>query len=685
MKKLTIVMMVVGLLGASAFAGDPGGVPGFAEATFSSTTLDTTSEIVANVSRLTCTPNLYPQYFGQYTTVGARAYMYLEGGVTYNFKYYYRYAYATLIINGQTVLSKGTSSSTSKSADFTPVASDWYPIELRAGCEGSNGGIYSSSYYGLQWKKATESSYSNFADPGDGSIFKTGSLSTLHFKETSPVILSSVIRANDPTILDVTYMVTSDKPTVNVRALAFENGERNFFNVVRATAFVKDADGNETAQNIGDGIAANVEHKLAWKVSQDWKTDLAKAKFEILTSEMGTLPMEWINIPATEKNGAFTVSYGTQNNTDVFNAMLWYYASGAEDLALDNGYLTATNHVTLADGAPLVSRTEIPYALNVIEYIYDKMGYGILNGAIQEYARRATRKELIPGGVTIYAYKRKDAPSQIYLGEKKYCVIDISAGESATSYPVTYLDSAPTAGWSDEYKTTKIVLRRIEPGTFNMSGRTTTLTKPYYMGVFPVTQKQYLLVTSGSPSQYKGDTRPIDCVSWNTIRGNSSTYNWPTVTAVDANSFVGRIQTRTGLPCDLPTEAQWEYACRAGTTGSFNNGSDRNLLGRIGETQNDLRGGFAEHTVVGQYLSNTWGLYDMNGEVEEWCLDWYGTIDTHAAASNPSGAYSGSSRVHRGGSWSYNNYSAMSGQRGDRSPSYTAYMGFRLCVTLENE
>ncbi|MCQ2394969.1 MAG: formylglycine-generating enzyme family protein [Kiritimatiellae bacterium] len=687
MKKQMIAMVAVGLLGANAFAGDPGGVPGFAEATFSSATLDTTSEIVANVSRLTCTPNLYTQYFGQYTTVGARAYMYLEGGVTYNFRYYYRYAYATLIINGLTVLSKGTSSSTSKSADFTPVASDWYPIELRAGCEGSNGGIYSSSYYGLQWKKATESSYSNFADPGDGSIFKTGFLSTLHFKETSPVILSSAIRANDPTILDVTYMVTSDKPTVNVRALAFENGERNFFFVVRPTAFVKDADGNETAQNIGDGIEANVEHKLAWKVSQDWKTDLAKAKFEILTSEMGTLPMEWINIPATKKNGSFTVSYGTQKTEDVFNAMLWYYASGAEDLMLDNGYLTATNHVTLADGAPLVSRTEIPYAgrLNVIEYIYDKMGYGILNGVIQEYARRATRKELIPGGVAIYAYKRKDAPSQIYLGEKKYCVIDVSAGENATSYPVTYLDSAPTAGWGDEYKTTKIVLRRIEPGTFNMSGRTTTLTKPYYMGVFPVTQKQYQLVTGSDPSYYKGDMRPVENVSWNMIRGNSSTYNWPTVKTVDANSFVGRIQARTGFSFDLPTEAQWEYACRAGTTGNYNNGSDCNLLGRIRDTQKDLRGGFLEHTIVGQYLSNDWGLYDMHGEVHEWCLDWYEEIDTQVTASDPIGAASGYGRIWRSYSWAgINSYDARSGARHDSDPSIRDG-GFRLGRTLGNE
>ena len=482
-----------------------------------------------------------------------------------------------------------------------------------------------------------------------------------------PVILSSTIRANDPTILDVTYMVTSDKPTVNVRALAFENGERNFFFAVRPTAFVKDPEGNETAQNVGDGIAANVEHKLAWKVSQDWKTDLAKAKFEILTSEMGTLPMEWINIPATAKNGAFTVSYGMQKTEDVFNAMLWYYASGAEDLALDDGYLSAKNHALQADGTRLVDRTTV-WALSAVEYIYDKMGYGLLNGAIQEYARRATRKSLTPGGVTIYAYKRAGAPAQIYLGEKMYCVIDVSGGANATSYPVTYLDSAPTAGWSDEYKTTKIVLRRIEPGTFNMSGRTTTLTKPYYMGVFSVTQKQYQLVTGDNPSEYKGDTRPVEYVSWSTIH----------------NSFVGRIQQLTGLAFDLPTEAQWEYACRAGTTGDFNNGSDCELLGRISTTRYDLRGGFSEHTVVGQYLSNTWGLYDMHGEVSEWCLDRYGDIDTQTAASDPSGAASGSYRVQRGGDWHYDDDEARSGCRHAKLHPQSGFTsGFRLGGALE--
>ena len=105
---------------------------------------------------------------------------------------------------------------------------------------------------------------------------------------TTPAIISSQVRANDPTVLDVVYRVTSDKSTVNVRALAFEDGERSFWKVVRPETFI---DG--TAANIGDNIAANVNHTLSWKVSSDWATDLAKVKFEILTSDMGQLPLDF--------------------------------------------------------------------------------------------------------------------------------------------------------------------------------------------------------------------------------------------------------------------------------------------------------------------------------------------------------------------------------------------------------
>ncbi len=283
-----------------------------------------------------------------------------------------------------------------------------------------------------------------------------------------------------------------------------------------------------------------------------------------------------------------------------------------------------------------------------------------------------------------------------------YCVIDLSAGSNTASYPVSYLAEPPSGGFNtDEYKTTKLVLRRIEPGSFIMGGGSdeshrVTLTKPFYCGVFEVTQRQYELVTGSNPSNYKGDKRPVERVSWNTIRGDSVTYNWPGSANVNPNSFMGRLRARTGLDFDLPTEAQWEYACRAGTTTDYNNGTnyggnddgnDSNLdqLGRYWYNRSDGMGGNTDaHTVVGSYQPNSLGLYDMHGNVWEWCLDWYGTL---AYGTDPNGASSGSYRVIRGGSWHYSAGGCTSSFRSICSPSYedgdySYCYGFRLVRTL---
>ena len=262
-----------------------------------------------------------------------------------------------------------------------------------------------------------------------------------------------------------------------------------------------------------------------------------------------------------------------------------------------------------------------------------------------------------------------------------YLVIDLSGGTSATSYPVTTLMTPPAGGWSDEYKTTKLVLRRIEAGSFKMDGSyDVTISKPFYMGVFEVTQKQYQLVTGSNPSSYEGDARPVEYVSWNMIRGDSNTYNWPTDRTVSSTSFVGKLRAKTGLTFDLPTEAQWEYACRAGTTSTYNNGgdaeSDLKKLGRY-DSNGDSS---SQHTKVGSYLPNAWGLYDMHGNVWEWCLDWYGSL---ASSTDPVGPGSGSSRVLRGGGWSSDaDYCASS----SRNFGYLSYennnLGFRLACPV---
>ena len=269
-----------------------------------------------------------------------------------------------------------------------------------------------------------------------------------------------------------------------------------------------------------------------------------------------------------------------------------------------------------------------------------------------------------------------------------YCVIDLAAGSEATSYPVSYLSDVPSEGWTDEYKTTKLVLRRIEPGMFFTEGNIlTSISRPFYIGVFEVTQRQYELLMGNNPAHYKGAMRPVN-VSYNTIRGASLGAGWPSSTKVDENSFLGKLRARTGIETfDLPTGAQWEYSCRALTTTDYNNGgnkeNDLKTLGRYNGNTGDGRGGeFKQHTNVGSYSPNGWGLFDMHGNVWEWCLDWWSS--SYCGGNDPKGAETGSSRVIRGGSWYVAAYRCTSLRHSEyKSPSVSDGAGydhgFRLC------
>ena len=262
----------------------------------------------------------------------------------------------------------------------------------------------------------------------------------------------------------------------------------------------------------------------------------------------------------------------------------------------------------------------------------------------------------------------------------KYMIIDIQNGN------VEYSNYEPLGGWTDTYKTTKLVMRRINSGNFLMGspeselGRSrnetqhnVTITLPFYISVFEITQSQYQLITGYNPSRLKGNTRPVDNVSYDEIN----------------SYFLNKIREKMGLNFDLPTEAQWEYACRAETTNAWNNGSDidntdqdkeLNKLGRYKYNQNDLKGDCSEHTTVGSYLPNAWGLYDMHGNVWEWCLDWYGDIEKKPA-TNPSGPSYGTYRVLRGGSWDTGANNCRSAMRNMYPPNkFDANLGFRVVI-----
>jgi len=274
-------------------------------------------------------------------------------------------------------------------------------------------------------------------------------------------------------------------------------------------------------------------------------------------------------------------------------------------------------------------------------------------------------------------------------GASTYYVIDLSGGQNAESYPMEIIEGEPPGGWTTEHKTTKLVLRRIEPGSFNMCNQTNvTLTRSFFIGVFEVTSAQYAQVMGSTNGE--GDARPEAGISYNDIRGNSSTYAWPGSANVDSSTFIGMLRAKTGLPTiDLPTEAQWEYACRAGTTNEYNNGGDTEndlkQLGRYNGNGDDKRGGdeyYYTTTVVGSYDPNNWGLYDMHGNVREWCLDYY---DTLTGGTDPVGGTTGTQRVVRGGDYDHSAYNCRASYRWYELPNADyEYDGFRIaCFPAE--
>ena len=299
-----------------------------------------------------------------------------------------------------------------------------------------------------------------------------------------------------------------------------------------------------------------------------------------------------------------------------------------------------------------------------------------------------------------------------FSGSQPYLVLDLSSGAESLNYPYRYSATPPDLD-NDACRTTNLWLRLVLPGTFMMGSPTdergrdsdevlhqVMLTKPYYIGVFEVTQKQYALITGADPSYRKGETRPAECVSYNMVRGAVNGAAWPLNNQVDADSVLGKLRLRTNLTFDLPTEAQWEYACRAGTSTALNSGhnltnttSDASMaeVGRYSGNWLDGKGGYSGwsnwgdnyrvHTKVGSYLPNIWGLYDMHGNVWELCLDWQGSYPG-GTVSDPSGATSGY-RTVRGGHYEG---SASACRAANRQPSgggpgeANVAFGFRLVV-----
>ncbi len=306
--------------------------------------------------------------------------------------------------------------------------------------------------------------------------------------------------------------------------------------------------------------------------------------------------------------------------------------------------------------------------------------------------------------VVFSTYADGDAPD--------YLVVDLAPATDAYKVQrVMYYPNAESLPGgllsNGTYRASKVVMRHIRAkgvewvmgsvgeigrSTSNEGAHTVTLTNDYWMAVFEATYYQTGRFGSGT---YR-NIRAIRNTPWNSIRGTAATYSWPVKPS--SSSIIGKMRAAAdGFPFDLPSEAQWEFACRAGNgEGFWNDGSP--IISSATASETNLKrlarfgyGWSSDNSVAGQmpglYEPNSWGLYDMHGNEYEYCLDWYqADITGLGGRVNSWGAYfadgvtAGSNKSVRGGYFGNAPSACRSAARGSYVPNqYKHEVGFRLC------
>ena len=296
----------------------------------------------------------------------------------------------------------------------------------------------------------------------------------------------------------------------------------------------------------------------------------------------------------------------------------------------------------------------------------------ILRHEVAEATYRKWLYSTMPAALTVTPLgpnSKDDEPPSVPSGESHSVVVSVVEPASLSLVPLASPQSVPTsrqsgaqASGTDPYgeyreiavQSVPFRFRWIPPGQFMMGSPLTeygrfsveeqqpvTITRGFWMGETSVTQAQWQAVMPGNPSMFKGLTRPVEMVSWH-----------------DCMEFCHRLNAiHPKVYARLPSEAEWEYACRAGTVTAFNDGSDcTELYGRDAALENLgwywKNSGF-ETQPVKQKAPNTWGLYDMHGNVREWCLDISNSTQTLEVEDPMVTGCSADPRMARGGSWNY--------------------------------
>ena len=325
-----------------------------------------------------------------------------------------------------------------------------------------------------------------------------------------------------------------------------------------------------------------------------------------------------------------------------------------------------------------------------------------------------------------------------FLDPPEYCAIDLTRErDAAANHPMYFYtgeDAVPGGVTNEVYKRSAILLRKIprtgaqgfvmgspewEEGREQYespsreSPHRVVLTRDFYIGVYEITQEQYRRVIDfGDAKPYnktawKGrnytsmsPVNPMEQRSYEDLRGSGEAYDWPSAgSAVDPALFFGVLRAKTGgaFLWDLPTEAQWEYACRGGSMAAFHDGTayragapasaEAAVLAAADEISWNLRNAAKTTREVGTRRKNTFGLYDMHGNVTEWCRDWMlrsgGKSLPLPDAVDPAGAASSDYRVGRGGRCdTAPKFNRAARRAGHAATTRAGYIGFRLSATI---
>ena len=352
-----------------------------------------------------------------------------------------------------------------------------------------------------------------------------------------------------------------------------------------------------------------------------------------------------------------------------------------------------------------------------------------LSGDVNKVITIGTEKKIVWEATRSWPnHKVENARARVTAWSKsappRYVVFDMTKGTAATlenPWPATFYTSAdavPGGITNLRYKTTHLIMRRVDPTDdlgFAMGSHpseagyayyyekrhTVRLTKPYYLGVYEFTQGQFNLLFDSAIET--GSAFPVAGRSFDTVYGSKKLWPYNVTNDTSTSAMSNLYKYSGGFLFTLPTDAQWEYACRAGTTGAFNDGTE---FPESSETDSHLaelglyKGNLGERTgpaEVGSFKPNAWGFYDMHGNVREWVFDRWGAMTTVEAVdpTESNGTQASWSRIVRGGSWGDPAYYCRSGAR--NSAYYTTlnkaeyglgeedrpYVGFRVSAQVD--